>query len=234
MLQTTKMRKNGKFISFRQYKYVDLFFWLIALGLSELLFFCAYRLWFQNLNDKYFINFMLPIVLAVIMRWGWIGGIYAVADGVILCAAQEGQWQSYIVYIIGCACILAVLLLTKFMGKEKIRSKWYFSLLYVFVGWVAVNIGLTCAGAAFGGNFLSLLGGNFGLGVYGAPSFATAIALVMIFRRMDGFFEDQKHYLLRQDRERRELAARDEFGDEPIEIDEETLSILRRRDDGLD
>lgn len=61
-----------------------------------------------------------------------------------------------------------------------------------------------------------------------------AVVTVMILRRLNGMFEDQKHYLLRQDKERKELARRDEFGDEPVEIDEESLSILKRWDDGLD
>lgn len=228
------MRKNGRLISFRQYKYTDLFFFALVLGLSELLVFCAYRYWFADTYDKYYVNFMLAIALTVIMRWGWVGGIYAAVDGVVLCAMQGGNWQSYLSYIIGCACILSVLLLTKFLGKEKIRSTWYFTLIYILVGWVSVNFGITCAGAVFGGNFLALLGSNFGLGVYGALSFAAAVAVIMILRRIDGMFEDQKHYLIRQDKERKDLARRDEFGDEPIEIDEASMSILKRWDDGLD
>ncbi len=228
------MRKNGRLISFRQYKYTDLFFFALVLGLSDLLIFCAFKFWFKDVTDKYFVNFMLPIALTVIMRWDWVGGIYSVIDGIILCAMQGGGWQSYLSYIIGNACILSVLILLKFVGKEKIRGKWYLSLVYVLVGWISVNLGITCMGAIFGENFLALLAGNFGLGVYGGLSLAAAVAVIMILRKLNGMFEDQKHYLLRQDRERKELARRDEFGDEPIEIDEETVSILKRWDDGLD
>lgn len=227
------MRKNGRLISFRQYKLTDLFFFALVLGLSDLLIFCAFKFWFRNTADKYFISFMLPIALTVIMRWGWLGGFYAVIDGILLCAMQGGSWQSYLSYIIGNACILSVLLLTKFMGKERIRSKWYFSLAYVLVGWISVNFGLTCMSAIFGEGFASALAKNFGFGVYGALSLAGAVAVVMILRRLNGMFEDQKHYLLRQDKERKELARRDEFGDEPIEIDEQSISILKRWDDGL-
>ena len=56
----------------------------------------------------------------------------------------------------------------------------------------------------------------------------------MILRRLNGMFEDLKSYLLRMDKERKELARHDEYGDEPIEIDKESLSILKRWDDGLD
>ena len=228
------MRKNGRFISFRQYKYTDLFFFALVLGISELLIFCAFKLWFKNTVDKFYINFMLAIALTVIMRWGWVGGFYSVIDGVVLCAIQGGSWQTYLTYIIGTACILSVLLLTKFVGKERIRSRWYLTLTYILVGWVSVNLGIACMSAIFGESFLSALGASFGFGVYGALPLAAAIVVIMILRRLNGMFEDQKHYLLRQDEERRELARRDEFGDEPIDIDEETVSILKRWDDGLD
>ena len=228
------MRKNGRYISFRQYKYTDLFLLALVLGISELLIFCAFKFWFKSTIDKYYMNFMLVIALTAIMRWGWIGGIYAVADGVVLCAMQGGSWQAYLSYIIGTACIESVLLLTKFVGKERIRGKWYLTLAYILAGWVSVNFGISCMSAIFGENFLSSLAVSFGFGVYGALPLAAAIAVIMILRRLDGMFEDQKHYLLRQDRERKELARRDEFGDEPIEIDEESMSILKRWDDGLD
>lgn len=228
------MRKNGRFISFRQYKYTDLFFFALVLGISELLIFCAFRFWFQSTIDKYYINFMLAIALTVIMRWGWVGGLYAVVDAVVLCAVQGGSWQTYLSYIIGTACITSVLLMTKFMGKEKIRSKWYFTLAYILVGWVSVNLGIACMSAILGENFLTSLSTSFGFGVYGLLPLAATIVTIMVLRRLNGMFEDQKHYLLRQDAERRELARRDEFGDEPVEIDEDTVSILKRWDDGLD
>lgn len=228
------MRKNGRYISFRQYKYTDLFFFALILALSEILIYCAFRFWFKTTHDKYYINFMLAIALTVIMRWGWVGGLYAAVDAVILCAVQGAGWQSYLTYIIGALCILSVLLLTKFVGKEKIRSKWYLTLAYIFVGWVSVNFGITCMSAVFGENFLSALLRSFGLGVYGVMPFAAAIVVIMILRRLNGMFEDQKHYLIRQEQERQERARRDEFGDEPVEIDEESMSILKRWDDGLD
>lgn len=227
------MRKNGRLISFRQYKYTDLFFFALVLGLSELLVFCAFELWFKNTPDKFFINFMLAISLTVIMRWGWIGVFYAVADGVIQCAIQGGSWQAYLSYIIGTACVVVVLILTKFVGKEKLRSKWYLTLAYIAVGWVFINLGITCMSAILGENFVYALVTSFGFGVYGFLPFIAAVAVIMVLRRLDGMFEDQKHYLIRKDEERKELARRDEFGDEPIEIDEQSMSILKRWDDGL-
>jgi hypothetical protein len=64
-------------------------------------------------------------------------------------------------------------------------------------------------------------------------SMGIAVLLILVLRRLDGMFEDQKSYLLRLDRERKEMARRDEFGDEPIDIDEDCLSILNKRDNDL-
>jgi hypothetical protein len=46
-------------------------------------------------------------------------------------------------------------------------------------------------------------------------------------------FEDQKSYLLRKKRERDEQSRIDTYGDEPIDIDGESLSILNKRDNDL-
>jgi hypothetical protein len=59
-----------------------------------------------------------------------------------------------------------------------------------------------------------------------------AIILILVFRRLDGMLVNQKSYLLKLEKERKEQQKRDTFGEdgEPIEIDEESLSILNRTD----
>ena len=50
-------------------------------------------------------------------------------------------------------------------------------------------------------------------------------------RRLDGMFEWQRGFLKRLDEERKEKMRRDTYGDEPLEIDEESLKILKKDDD---
>lgn len=64
-------------------------------------------------------------------------------------------------------------------------------------------------------------------------SLAVGLALILLLRRLDGMFEDQKHYLLRLDKEKRDKMRRDTFGDELVEIDAESLSILNKKDNDL-
>ena len=62
-------------------------------------------------------------------------------------------------------------------------------------------------------------------------SLFAAVAVLLIMRKLDGMFEDQKSYLKRVDKERRDRMKYDGFGDEPVEIDEESLSILNKDND---
>ncbi len=218
------MRKNGsRFISLKQYRATDLFLFAVILIAFELLVHFA----FIGLKGSFTFSPMLPITLLVIMRWGWQGAFFAALDGVLYCLLNGAGWQSYLCYGIGNLSIMSVLLMTRFMGKQKIAGKWHFSALFVVVGWISVVLGrtliATCCGDYFVAALLKQVSDLFTL--------AIALIIILVLRRLDGMFEDQKHYLLRLDDERKEMARRDTYGDEPIEIDEESLSILKRKDD---
>lgn len=218
------MRKNGsRFLSLKQYRATDLFLFAVILVAFELVVHFA----FIGLRGSFTFSPMVPLVLLVIMRWGWQGAFYAAIDGVLYCLLNKAGWQSYLCYGIGNLSIMSVLLMTRFMGKQKIAGKWYFSALFVVVAWVSVVFGrtlvATCCGESFVYTLLFQVTDLFTLGI--------ALLIVLVLRRLEGMFEDQKHYLRRLDDERKEMVRRDTYGDEPIEIDEEALSILKRRDD---
>lgn len=226
------MRKYGsRLISIGQYRLTDLFLFAVILIVAELLAFYAPKL-FPN-NADFSFSLMVPIVLLVMMRWGWPSVFYAVGDGLLVCLLNLGNenFQSSLfgVYLIGNAFIALLLLMTKFLGKERIAGKWYFSVLFVILGWLAVFLGRACVGACFGLGFVTMLQSQ----LWDLLSLAVGIVLISLLRRLDGMFEDQKHYLLRMEKERREKMKRDTFGDETVEIDEESLSILSRKHDDL-
>lgn len=218
------MRKNGsRFLSLKQYRATDLFLFAVILIAFELIVHFAF-IW---LDGDFTFSPMIPIVLLVIMRWGWQGAIYAALDGVLFCLLNGLSWQGYLCYGIGNVAITSVLLMTRFLGKQKIAGKWYFSALFVVVAWISVALGRTlvavCCGGDFVANLLLQFTDLFTLGI--------GLIIILVLRRLDGMFEDQKHYLRRLDDERKEMARRDTYGDEPVDLDEEALSILKRRDD---
>ena len=226
------MRKNGsRLISFKQYKFTDLFLFAVILVVADLVAHFA-PLAMPGAADFVFV-LTLPIIISVMIRWGWVSVFFAVGDGILQSLLNNiGVWRSYLSYSIGNCFILVLLLAIKYIGVEKIVGKWYFSVLFVISGWLLQALGITLMMfITNGGNFLIYLVNNMGFGLTGFMSLAAAIVVILILRRLDGMLENQKHYLLRLDEERKEKARRDEFGDEPIEIDEDTLSILRKSED---
>lgn len=227
------MRKNGsRFISLRQYRITDLIIFAAILTVFDLLAHYAVR-WFGVMGNIYTFTLTVPITLLIMIRWGWVSVFYAVYDGILLSLINNTHvWQSYLCYSVGFSFIMLLLLMTKFMGKEKIASTWYFTALFAFLGWLLTTLGTSVMLTIVNGaNFLIVLLNNTMNYMFGLISLTMAIVLLLVFRKLDGMFEDQKHYLLRLDEERKEKMRRDEFGDEPIEIDKETISILQKKDD---
>lgn len=224
------MRKNGsRLISLRQYCLTDLFLFAVILVVFELILHYAMIAY----NGNFTFSPLVPIVLLVMMRWGWPSVFYALGDGLLYCLLNRNNAefvpQHYGIYIIGNAFIMLLLLMTRFMGKERIAKKWYFSALFVIAGWAAVVSGRAIVSACFLRGFTGALLD----GLRDGFSLAIGLVIILVMRRLDGMFEDQKHYLRRLDNEKKERQRRDTYGDEPVEIDEESISILNKKDDDL-
>ena len=226
------MRKNGsRLISLRQYCLTDLFLFAVILVAFELILHFAYQAF--GGGTMFFFSPMPAIVMIVMMRWGWPSVFYAVFDGLLYCLLNlknpNFENSFFAIYIIGNAAIMILLLMTRFMGRKKIAGKWYFSLLFVIVGWLAVVLGRATVAACFSKNFLGAI-----LNQLMEPMTpAISIIIILIMRRLEGMFEWQRGYLKRLDDERKEKMRRDTYGDEPIEIDEESLKVLKKKDDDL-
>jgi hypothetical protein len=222
-----------RLISIKQYRLTDLFVFALILALSELLGYFAI-IWFPGYATFTF-SLMLPISLIVLMRWGWLSVFYPVGAGLIYCLlnAEGFQASTYLTYCIGNACMALVLIYVKLVGREKIAKKFYLSAILVILAWLAINLGRSAISAMFGNNFFSSLLSFCSISDNGVLSLVMAIIIIAIMRKLDGMFEDQKAYLLRLEREKKERMRRDEFGDEPIEIDEQSLAILNKGDNDL-
>lgn len=181
-------------------------------------------------------SFMLIIVLVCMVRWGWPSVFYALGSAVMYCALNKGALTSYLVYGIGNCFVMLMLLPLKFIGTQKIVSRWWSSLLFVLGGWLCVYFGRATVwticyavqpvpGVAASSGFINFAASDL-------LSLAMSVVIALVLRRFDGMFENQKDFLDRVDKERKDKMRRDNFGDEPVEIDEEAMRILHR-DDGL-
>lgn len=225
------MRKNGsRLISIKQYRTTDLFLFALIMIIAELAVHFA-AVWFSAAATFTF-SFIVPITLIVMMRWGWPSVIIPVVSALAYCMLNGGGPASYFTYVAGNAFIMLMLLPLYLFGKEKTASTWYFSALFAIGGWLCVYLGRASAFALWYAVFsvegVKAYQGFISFAASDLFSLAMAIIIVVVMRRLDGMFEDQKAYLIRQDKERKDRMRADEYGLEPIEIDEETLNILKK------
>lgn len=230
------MRKNGsRFISIKQYKTTDLFIFALILGVAELLNFFAVS-WFPN-QLVYNFSLMIPIVLTIMMRWGWPSVFYAVASGLLVCVMRGGGASgiNYACYIIGNAFVALMLIPAYLIGRDKIRAKWWSSALFLIGGWLCVYFGrslvwtIAFAISPVAGRYV--WSGFVEFAVGDLFSLIIGTVLVLILRRLDGMFEDQVSYLKRMEKARQEKLRVDQFGENLGEIDEETFNILNKDND---
>lgn len=224
------MRKNGsRLISFSQYRTTDLFLFAVITALSELLAFAATN-WFPQAATFAF-SLTVPLAIIVAMRWGWQSVIFAALGGILYCALRSASWQFYLAYGVGNATVGLVAVYFRLVGKRKVADKWYLSALAVIIGWSAVVLVRSALITLNGMSFAAALGAVAGFSDCGLLSLAIGIIVVLITRRLDGIFEDQKSYLTRIGKMREEERRRDTYGDELEELDEESLSILEKGND---
>ena len=229
------MRKNGsRLISIQQYRLTDLFLFALILVAFDLLSYYALNAF--GASATFTFTLTVPLVLLVMMRWGWPCVLFAVLDGTLFVALRfPASWAMYLSYIIGYASVALLLIPLKFITKRKIAEKWYFSAPFVVLAWGIMNLVISAVESICGLTaFADALAANFGMGYTGLMSLAAALAVILVMRRLDGMFEDQRAYLKRLDDERKERMRVDEFGEAPVEIDEDLLKALKKKDDELE
>ncbi|MGN0701052.1 MAG: hypothetical protein ACI4J8_08635 [Oscillospiraceae bacterium] len=132
------------------------------------------------------------------MRWDGFAAIHAVVGGFAFCLAAGAEPKQFIVYCIGNCFALLGLIFLKLCGKEKVRSKLHFIFAYVVIVFIAIQVGRWLVSLFFGASLDSIVT----FLVADSLSLLFAVVGVLISRKMDGLFEDQKHYLIRTEEER--------------------------------
>ena len=188
----------GPHLTFKQYRRIDLAIFAAILSLTEFLVVRAAKAWFPD--QLYTVSVTAAVTAIVMMRWGPFAGIHAALGGLVYAWVSGGNVQQFVIYIVGNGLSMAAMLLFKAFGKEKIRTSFLLTLLYALSVILLMQIGR---------GLVALI---FGSGIEVIWKFMTTDALsdlftmlvVWVASRLDGVFEDQKHYLLRQQKEREE------------------------------
>lgn len=194
----------NKQISLGQYRAIDLTILGLVLIVTQVLTAVAATLWFRD--QLYIVSPVAAVVALVMMRWGPWSAIHAVLGGVAFTLASNGTAQHVLIYCLGNLLSLLSLLILKAAGKETIRQSGFLSLLFAFAVQLLMLLGRAGMAALLGNSFRECLG-------FIATDFLSVLftlVVIWIARKADGLFEDQKHYLLRVQRER-ENERRDQF-----------------------
>ena len=182
-------------LSFPQYRSIDLGLFALMLCVAELLIVRAARFWFAD--QLYTVSVVGAVTAIVLMRWGPWAGLHAALGGAVYVLASGGTTRQLVLYTVGNLLSLLMLLPRKALGAEKIRQDGVLSVCFGLAALLLMQLGRALMALLLGTPFRSCLG------------FFTTDSLSLLFtglilwiaRRLDGIFEDQKHYLLRVHKE---------------------------------
>jgi len=185
-------------ITFKQYRNIDLVIWTVLLVIFETITTFATTKWFAV--QAVAISISLALICIVMMRWSGYAAILAVVGGFVYCLASGAEPKQYLIYCIGNLFSLVALLLFKLFDKEKIRTGVWKLVLFVLVAYIGMAIGRGAVTLFFGGDINAFV-------VFATTdiiSLLFAEIILILLRKSEGMIEDQKTYLLRLDREKKE------------------------------
>lgn len=177
-------------MSFKQYRSIDLILFVIMYGVCEYLAIKAATVWF---DEPYCISIMLPMLAIVMMRWDKFSIIHAVVYALLFVSFQSGSLTQYFIYLIGNLGFMLLLLYMKKVTKEKIRATFFGSVSYLLIGFLLMEVFRGLASMLLAGKDAGVI---FTFIMTDMLSLVFAILVIIIVRRIDGLFIDQKQYLL--------------------------------------
>ena len=194
----------NKQLTLSQYRGSDLTILAVVLTFTQVLTVAAATIWFRD--QLYIVSPVASVVTLALMRWGPWAAIQAVLGGIVFAVASGGEAEHILIYSVGNLLSLAVLVYLRGPNKEKIRLNGTLSVLTA----LAVQLLMLAGRAAVAAALRHPLSVCLGFITTDFLSVLLTMVVIWVARKADGLFEDQKHYLLRVQRER-ENERRDQF-----------------------
>ena len=192
-------------ITFKQYRTIDIIILVVLTIIFETIATLATAKWFAL--QPVAISIGLAMVCVAMMRWGWQAAFTAFASGFVFCVLSGGTVQQFVIYCIGNIFALLGMVWFKVFGKEGVRKGMWRIVLFVSTAYVGTVLGRGFLAIAFGDNVSTLV-------TFATTDIMTlvfAILVIFLFRKTEGMLEDQKAYLLRLDKQKKETR------DEPVQ-----------------
>lgn len=178
-------------LSFQEYRAIDLAMLAALLCVTETLIVKAATWWFAD--QLYTVSVVGALTAIVLMRWGPWAAIHAVLGGAVFCLASHGNARQFLVYCLGNLFSLLALVPLKFLGGERIRLDSILSVCFGVGTLLLMQLGRALTALVLGTDFQTCLG----FFTTDALSLLFTGLIIWIARRLDGIFENQRHYLLR-------------------------------------
>ena len=177
-------------LTWKQYRAIDLTLLGVALAIFEFIIVRAANWWFPG--QPFTVSLAAAMTTIVYMRWGAWGALHAVEAALVFCYFSGATGEQYLIYCVGNLFSLPALFLLKAAGKEKVRTG-RLALVFPFLVQILMQ-----AGRAVVAFFLGTDPANL-VGFFTTDSLSLLFTLLIVWTagRLDGIYEDQKHYLLR-------------------------------------
>lgn len=186
-----------KALTFKQYRAADLTIFAVILCALEGVIGVAANSWFP---EQFFtVTLVYALVCLVFMRWGAFGVIHAVLGGITYAIANGGDVNQYLIYGVGNAFAAITILYVHFVGKERIRKNIWLTIVHVLLTYLSIVVGRTLVALIFNQDVVGLFLAFAGTDVLSA---VIALVIVLICRKQNGLYEDQKVYLTRTQEQR--------------------------------
>ena len=183
-------------ISLSQYRTIDISLLTGLMAVSQFVIHIAINRW-QAQMTGYIVSPVAAVVALVMMRWSPWAAIPAALGGVILTLLSGGTAQQMLIYGAGNLLSMAALLYWRAIGKERVRTNVVLSLIFAILVQLLMQFGRAGVALLMG----YALPACWDFITTDAMSILFTLVIVWIVRRVEGLFEDQKHYLLRVQQE---------------------------------
>ena len=177
-------------MSFKQYRAIDLVLFIGMYALCEYLAIKAATVWF---DEPYSISIMLAMLVIVMMRWDRYCLIHAIVYAFLFVSFHRGSLTQYLVYLIGNLGFMITLIYMRKVTKEKIAASFFGSLTYLLVAFLTMEVFRGLASMLIAGSDVRVITEFI---LTDMLSLVFAILVIIVVRRVDGLFVDQKKYLL--------------------------------------
>lgn len=188
------MQRN---LTYNQYRMADVTLMTVVCCVFEALVTLAAVKWFPE--QPYSVSLVYAFIALVSMRWGGYSAITATLGGLAHCIAAGDNTKGFVVILVGNLCCFLVLILHKAIGKQKIRNSIFLTIVYVALIFLFVSAGRFAMQLCFAVQPLDALRAV----LYDVLSLVFSLVIILICRKQNGMFEDQKTYLLRVEEERK-------------------------------